>query len=111
MRRGPAMTVATSRSVDRLPLLRSIVSAETGLVGFLVNELADTFLATFAVVEIRRLLGADQVVLRIVVSHLTNTADGVLGRLQGHRILLQQNPGNRGDPLLQLRGRHSFVHE
>src|SRR5579862_3998136 len=60
-------------------LLRFIVSAQARLVALLVDELTNPFLASVTIEEVGRLLGANQIILGIVISHLANTADGVLG--------------------------------
>src|SRR5262249_37743074 len=82
--RALGRTAAPMRSAPGL-----VVMAQSRLVALLVNELTNAGFASLVVEEVGGLLRADQVVLGVVVSHLSNTTYRILGRLQSNRILLQ----------------------
>ncbi|ENN89743.1 hypothetical protein RHSP_36785 [Rhizobium freirei PRF 81] len=92
-------------------MLGLIVGTKTGLVGLVVDELLDTFLASLVVMAVGRFLGADQVILGIVVGHLPHAANGILGGFERHGVLLQQNVGDIGYTRFQLRKRQGLVDE
>src|SRR3569623_33904 len=90
-------------------LLRPIVSTESGLVGLLVEELADAFLAPVIVVAVGGFLRADQLILGIVIAHHRDAAYRVLGRLQCDRVLLEQDGRDLGHAALEIGERQRFV--
>src|SRR3569623_1915057 len=90
-------------------LLRPIVSTESGLVGLLVDDLADAFLAPVIVVAVGGFLRADQINLGIVIAHHRDAAYRVLGRLQCDRVLLEQDGRDLGHAALEIGERQSFV--
>src|SRR3954469_14663777 len=90
-------------------LLAQIIFAEARLVALVVDELAYAFLAAFIVEAVGGLLGADQIILGILIGHLADPADCILGRLQRHGILLQEHLGDLGYSRLQPGKWHRFI--
>ena len=86
-----------------------VVSAEPGLVAAFVDELPDALLAALIVIGVRGFLRAHEIVLGIVVGHFSDAPDGVLGRLQGDGVLLQQGLCNLGDAPFQFAKRQAFI--
>lgn len=80
---GPQTRVQPNR-IDRPNhrsglLLREVISPKAGLIGLLVNELADAFLTALIIIRIRGLLGTNQIIFGIIIGHLANAAHGVFG--------------------------------
>src|SRR4051812_23093848 len=86
----------------RTILLAHIIRPQTRLVAFVVNELLDAVLAAFVIETVGGLLGANQVVLRIVVGHLLDAANGIFRRLEGDRVFLEELVAHLRDPGFKL---------
>src|SRR3954465_14244175 len=86
--------VASDILSGRTILPAHIIRAQTRLVAFVVDELFDALLAAFVVETVGGLLGANQVILRIVVGHLLDAPNGILRRLECDRVFLEELVGN-----------------
>src|SRR4051794_18495941 len=76
--------------------LRQIVRAQPRLVALLVDKLPNPFLPPISlVVEVRRFLHADEIILGLVIGHRADTAHRVLGEFERDRVLLEQQLGDR----------------